>query len=134
MSKFKDLLKERIKERIDEVTGLPNAPGSASNSTRWTPPGQERTLEIPQLAGYIQVEKPTADDPMPFDPEERNYPSNDGEQIHYDEGSGLQYNNKIRRDPTGELTVSGMPGDAYANPVQYALDHEFSGEDIDATV
>lgn len=131
MSKFRDLLKERIKERITEATGLSNAPGSASNSTRWTPPGQKRTLEIPQLAGYMQVEEPEADDPMPFDPDERG--DYEGE-VHFDEGSGLQYNNKIRRDPTGELTASGMPGQAYASPAQYALDHEFTGEDISSTV
>lgn len=124
MSKFKDLLKERIKERILEATGLDNAPGSASNSTRWTPPGQERILEIPQLAGYMQMEKPTADDPM------EDY---EGE-VHFDRGVGVQYNNKIRREPTGELTASGMPGEAYASPSEYALDHQFSGEDVEATI
>jgi len=131
MSKLKDLLKERIRERITEATGLPDAPGSGGNSTRYTPPGQKRTLEIPALAGYMQVEKPAADDPLPIDPDERG--SSD-EEVHFDLGKGLQYNNKIRRDPTGELTASGMPGEAYSNPAQYALDHEFSGEDISATV
>ena len=129
MSKFKDLLKERIKERIDEATGLPDAPGSAPNSTRWTPPEQERVLEVPQLAGYMQVEKPVADDPVYVEDDEEPE-----DEFHFDKGIGVQYNNKIRRDPTGELTASGMPGEAYANPAQYALDHEFSGEDVDATV
>ena len=121
--KLKEALKERIKERLlTETTGLPNAPGSASNSARWTPPGQELDLSIPQLAGGFQVERPVADNPIPEDePPE-------GPNVHIDVGKGAKYNNKIRRDADGQLTASGMPGDAYASPAQYVADHESEGE------
>lgn len=116
------MLKERVKERLTESSGLPNAPGSASNSARWTPPGQEVELSIPQLAGGIQIERPVADNPVPAD----SVP--DGPDTHLSTGKGAKYNNKIRRDPNGTLTASGMPGEAYASPAEYVADHEAQGE------
>lgn len=115
--KLKEALKERVKERITESTGLPDAPGGGNNSARYTPPGQKRTLTIPQLAGGIQIEEPEAEDPMP--------PGDvaDGPPTYMDKGIGYQYNNKIRRDDDGELTAGGMPGDAYASPAEYVDDH-----------
>jgi hypothetical protein len=115
--KFKKMLKERVKERIDEATASSISNG-ANNSTRYTPPGQERVLTIPQLSGFIQMEKPEADDPMP------EGEVADGPNTYMDKGIGYQYNNKVRRDDDGELTASGMPGEAYASPGEYVSDHE----------
>jgi hypothetical protein len=122
--KLKEALKERIKERITESTGLPDAPSGGNNSARYTPPGQKRTLKVPQLSGYMQVEEPEADDPMPVNDVA------DGPTTYMDKGLNYQYNNKIRRDADGELTASGYPGDAYANPSEYVDDHsEMSHQD-----
>lgn len=119
--KLKEALKERIKERLTESTGLPDAPGGGNNSARWTPAGKERELSIPQLAGGFQVEKPVAEDPIP--PE--NVP--EGPDTQMDRGIAYQYNNKIRRDDDGNLTATGMPGEAYASPQEYVDDHKEFG-------
>jgi len=130
--KLKDILKERVKERlINERTSLVGSPGAAANSTRWTPPGQRRTLSVPQLSGYYQVEKPTAENPMP--PHD-DYPDNpDEEHLHIEGGIGMEYNNKIQREDDGELTASGMPGEAFASPKDY-IDHHRASEADEATV
>ena len=114
--KLKEALKERVKERIDEATSSSVSRG-ANNSARYTPPGQSRTLTIPQLSGFIQMEEPEADDPMP-----ENEVA-DGPNTYMDKGIGYKYKNNIRRDADGELTASGMPGDAYASPQEYVDDH-----------
>jgi hypothetical protein len=120
--KLKEVLKERVKERITEATGLSAYQSGSSNSARWTPPGQPVELSIPQLSGFYQVEKPVADDPIPRDS------APDGPDTHVESGTGAKYNNKIRRNPTGELTASGMPGDAYASPAEYVNAHEAEAE------
>lgn len=125
--KLKEALKERVKERITEATGLTAYQSGASNSARWTPAGQKVELSIPQLSGFIQVEKPIADDPMPSE----NVA--DGPDTHMTTGVGAKYNNKVRRDPTGELTASGMPGEAYASPAEYVDAHESEEAENEAT-
>lgn len=123
--KLKQILKERVQERITEATGTSAYDSGGSNSTRYTPPGQARTLTIPQLAGYIQMEKPEADDPMP------EGEVADGPNTYMDRGVGYQYNNKVRRDDDGQLTASGMPGEAYASPQEYVDDHtEMDHQDV----
>lgn len=125
--KLKEALKERIKERLlQERTGLSAYQSGSSNSARWTPPGQEKVLSIPQLSGYYQVEKPVADDPMPAD----NVA--DGPDTNISTGVGAKYNNKVRRDDDGELTASGMPGEAFASPAEYVAAHS-EDEENEAT-
>lgn len=121
--KLKKMLKERVKERmLQETTNLSAYQSGSSNSSRWTPPGQELELSIPQLAGYYQVEKPVADDPMPAN----NVA--DGPDTHLSTGVGAKYNNKVFRDDDGQLTASGMPGEAFASPQEYVDAHEGESE------
>lgn len=116
--KLKEALRERVKERITERTGLSAYQSGSSNSARYTPPGQEKVLSIPQLSGYYQIERPVADDPMPADSVA------DGPDTNLSTGVGAKYNNKVRREKTGELTASGMPGEAFASPAEYVAAHD----------
>jgi len=121
--KLKEALKQRIKERlVQERTGLSAYQSGSSNSARYTPPGQEKVLSIPQLSGYYQIEKPVADDPMP------SGEVADGPDTEVSPGVGVKYNNKIRREEEGELTASGMPGEAYASPSEYVDAHSADDE------
>lgn len=117
--KFKDLLKERVKERITEATTSSGSYQKGStNHARYTPPGQERRLEVPQLSGFFQVESPVADNPIPTE----DVP--DGPDVNMKRSLSYKHNNKIKRDEDGQLTALGMPGEAYASPSQYARDHQ----------
>lgn len=80
--------------------------GDGNNSTRWTPPGQERKLNVRSLVGYEQVDFPTAQNPVGEYP-----PETTGEELHIDQGVGAAYNNKIRawRDDNGELRFGPPP-------------------------
>lgn len=121
--KLKEALKERIRERVlQETTSLSAYRSGSSNSARWTPPGKEKLLSIPQLSGYYQVERPVADDPMPADSVA------DGPDTDISSGVGVKYNNKVRREKNGELTASGMPGEAFASPAEYVAAHDAEEE------
>ena len=116
--KLKEALRERVKERIDEATTSSGAYQKGStNHARYTPPGQERRLSVPQLSGYMQVESPVADNPIPSE----DVP--DGPDVDMKRSLNYKHNNKIKREDDGELTASGMPGKAYASPAEYADDH-----------
>jgi len=121
--KLKEALKERIRERVlQETTGLSAYQSGSSNSARWTPPGKEKVLSVPQLSGYYQVERPVADDPMPADSVA------DGPDTDLSSGVGVKYNNKVIRDDDGQLTASGMPGEAFASPKDYVDAHDTEEE------
>jgi hypothetical protein len=121
--KFKELLKERVKERVDEATSSSGAyQAGATNHARWTPAGQTRKLTVPQLSGYFQVEEPEAEDPIPTE----DVP--EGPDVDMKRALNYKHNNKVRREDDGELTASGMPGDAYASPAEYVGAHEGEAE------
>ena len=124
--KLKEALRERVKERITEKTGLSAYQSGSSNSARYTPPGQEKVLSVPQLSGYYQIERPVADDPMP------EGKVADGPDTELSTGVGAKYNNKVRREEGGELTASGMPGEAFASPAKYVAAHD-NEEENEAT-
>ena len=117
--KLKEALKERVKERLHEATTSSGGyQAGATNHARWTPADQERRLSVPQLSGYIQMEAPVAEDPMPSE----NVP--DGPDVDMKRFLNYKHNNKIKREDDGELTASGMPGEAYASPAEYSQDHQ----------
>lgn len=77
------------------ITGL----SGGNNSARWTKPGEHRKLNIPSLAGYEQVNFPTADS-MDISNEKDKWMG----------GSGNKYQNKVRarRDDDGNLIIENI--------------------------
>lgn len=85
MIKLKDILTE------NSTSGL----GSGNNSTRWTPPGKERSLNFVQLTGYEQVDFPVAGE-LDISNEKHNWTQTSHTK---------RFNNKVRatRTPDGFL-------------------------------
>jgi mannose-6-phosphate isomerase-like protein (cupin superfamily)/predicted transcriptional regulator len=78
------------------ITGM----GSGNNSSRWTPSGKAKKLEIEQLSGYIQTDFPVADS---VDISKEKHGS-------ISVSKNAKYNNKVRaaRDASGNLVFEGM--------------------------